>query len=74
MDLSEEIPPLLTNECGLLQDLLTSTAAVSEYSVCGVPVGSKAPKNVQTVPRHAYYLERGPLFQTFTSTADIIYI
>ena len=27
-------------------------AAVSEYSVCGVPVGSRARNNVQTVPRH----------------------
>ena len=31
-----------SHECGVLQDLLTSAAAVSDYSVCGVPVSSKA--------------------------------
>ena len=29
-----------THECGVLQDLLISTTAVSEHSVCGTPVGS----------------------------------
>ena len=40
-----------THECGVLQDLLISTAAVSEHSVCGTPVGSKVRKDVQTAPR-----------------------
>ena len=40
-----------THECGVPQDLLASTAAVSEYSVYGTPVNSKVRKDVQTVPR-----------------------
>ena len=47
---SEEIASYY--ECGVLQDLLTSMALVSRYSVCGVPVNSKVRKYVQTVPRH----------------------
>ena len=40
-----------THECGVLQDLQTSIAAVSEYHVCGTPVRSNVRKDVQTVPR-----------------------
>ena len=40
-----------THECGVLQDLLTSIVAVSEYYVCGDPVRSNVRKYVQTVPR-----------------------
>ena len=48
-----EISPLLTNAvCS--RTLLISAPAVSEYeySVCGVPMCSKAQVGVQTVPRH----------------------
>ena len=43
-----------SHECGVLQDLLISAPAVSEYeySVCEVSMCSKARKGVQTVPRH----------------------
>ena len=40
-----------THECGVLQDLLTSIVAVSEYYVCGTPVRSNVRKDVHTVPR-----------------------
>ena len=40
-----------THECVVLQDLLTSTAAVSEYSVCATPVRLNVQKDVDTVPR-----------------------
>ena len=56
----------------MLQDLLTSTAAVPEYSVCGTPVTSKVQKYVQTVLRRIKLTRAGCLFQTFTSTVDII--
>ena len=40
-----------THECGVLQDLLTSIVAVSEYYVCGTPVRSNVRKDVRTLPR-----------------------
>ena len=47
-------------ECGVLRDLLISTAAVSENSVCGTPVGSKARDDVQTVARHICSVDLKP--------------
>ena len=47
-----------SNKCGVLQDLLTSSATVSEYPVCGVPVSSKAREDVQTVPRRIIRISR----------------
>ena len=35
-----------THECGMLQDLLISTAAVSEYFVCGILCGPKAASEI----------------------------
>ena len=62
-----------THECGVLQDLLTSTAAVSEYSVFGTPVRSNVRKDVQIVPG-IIKLSRAwmPFSKPLPSTADII--
>ena len=48
----------------VLQDLLISTEAVSEFSVCGVPVSFKVRKYVQTVPKRIMLIisKRGCLF------------
>ena len=45
--------------CAALQDLLTSTAAASEYSVCGIPVNSKPEKMFKLSRCVLNYLERG---------------
>ena len=57
----------------VLQDLLASTLAVFEYSVCGIPVSSQVRKDVQTVPRRIKLSRAGTTCsKTFTSAADII--
>ena len=62
-----------THECGMLQDLLSSIVAVSEYYVCGTPVRSNVGKSVQTVPGHIELSRAGmPCSKPFTSTSDII--
>ena len=61
-----------THECGVLQDLMISSAAVSEHSVCGTPVGSNVRKNVQTVPRRIKLSRAGMPFSNFTSTSEIL--
>ena len=51
-----------THECGVLRDLLISTAAASEHSICGTPVGSKVRKDIQTVPRRIKLSRGGDAF------------
>ena len=59
-----------SRKCGVLQDLLMmSTTAVSEYSVCGTPVGSKVQKDGPNCPEAYQTIWSGDVFlQTLTST------
>ena len=58
-----EIPPLLASAV-CFQDLLTSSVAVSEYSVYELPVSSKTRKDVQTAPRRTILSRVGFPFPT----------
>ena len=54
-DLSEEMLSLLTNAMYSRIYSLTSTAIVSEYSVCGVPMSSKTQKYFKLYRGVSYY-------------------